>query len=521
MIFSTIVALLSLFCGCEDKDSENTGGREYIEITVDASKTHQKFHGFGASDAWSCQFVGKNWPETKKNKIADYLFSKKTDSQGNPQGIGLDIWRFNIGGGSAEQGSASGISDKWRRAESFMKSDKSFDISKQSGQRWFLKAAKNRGVNTFIGFLNTPPVALTKNGKAFSSGGSSYNMAERNYSAYSEFLADVSENLKQYDGVHLDYISPFNEPQWDWKDGGQEGSPATNQDIYKITKEIDKVFKNRNISTKLEIPESAQLNYIYEKSNKPLRGEQAFAFFDSSSEYYLGNLSTVANKIAGHSYYTTWPLSNLSETRKKVKNAVESISSKPEFWMSEYCILENNEEIKGNKRDLTMKSALYLARLIYADLVLANAASWQWWLAVSPYDYKDGLVYIDHNENDGNVYDSKMLWTMGNFSRFIKPDMLRTSTFRNDNVSAEQALEGIMPVAFVSEDKQKSTITIVNYKSTTIPVKVNFKGLNQKSYKVYITNGEKSNNLKFIGSKDADEIVEIPAKSVVTLTNVD
>ena len=44
---------------------------------------------------------------------------------------------------------------------------------------------------------------------------------------------------------------------------------------------------------------------------------------------------------------------------------------------------------------LCQSQALYMARVIHYDLTLAHASSWQWWLAISPYDYKDGLV-CDH-----------------------------------------------------------------------------------------------------------------------------
>lgn len=88
--------------------------------------------------------------------------------------------------------------------------------------------------------------------------------------------------------------------------------------------------------------------------------------------------------------------------------------------MSEYCIL-GDSLMKGEKRDLGMAPALFIARLIHHDLVLSNATSWQWWLGISASDYKDGLVYIDKNKTDGQVYDSKMLWALGNYSRFVSP----------------------------------------------------------------------------------------------------
>src|SRR6478609_3415782 len=69
------------------------GQENKIRINVNLEKTFQTIDHFGASDAWSCQFVG-NWPEKKKNSIADYLFSLDTLNDGGPKGIGLSMWRF-------------------------------------------------------------------------------------------------------------------------------------------------------------------------------------------------------------------------------------------------------------------------------------------------------------------------------------------------------------------------------------------------------------------------------------------
>src|SRR3954471_14371936 len=86
-----------------------------ISIRFDEKKTYQTIQNFAASDAWACQFVG-NWPDAKKNAIADWLFSMDTLTNGNPKGIGLSLWRYNLGAGSAEQQENSGIGDEWRRA---------------------------------------------------------------------------------------------------------------------------------------------------------------------------------------------------------------------------------------------------------------------------------------------------------------------------------------------------------------------------------------------------------------------
>ncbi|RYY12552.1 MAG: glycoside hydrolase, partial [Cytophagaceae bacterium] len=134
-----------------------------LTVRIDVARPHQTIANFAASDAWAGQFVG-NWPAAKKEAIADLLFSQN-------KGIGLSMWRFNIGAGSAEQGEASGIKDEWRRAESFLTPAGRYDFKRQAGQLWFLKAAQQRGVKQFLGFLNSPPVSLTATGKAYAKGG--------------------------------------------------------------------------------------------------------------------------------------------------------------------------------------------------------------------------------------------------------------------------------------------------------------------------------------------------------------
>src|SRR3954470_6904986 len=62
-------------------------------LQVNLANTHQTIHSFGASDSWSAKFMGSWVNLTKKNQIADYLFSMDVDAAGNPKGIGLSLWR--------------------------------------------------------------------------------------------------------------------------------------------------------------------------------------------------------------------------------------------------------------------------------------------------------------------------------------------------------------------------------------------------------------------------------------------
>ena len=148
-------------------------------VQTDSSK--QTMEHFGASDCWSMQHIGL-WQEEKCQQIADWLFSTDNDANGKPKGIGLSIWRFNVGAGSAEQGEESQIGSPWTRTECFLHADGSYNWNKLAGQRHFLQLAKERGVPYFLAFLNSPPVYFTQNGLATNTGrGGNLNLKADKY----------------------------------------------------------------------------------------------------------------------------------------------------------------------------------------------------------------------------------------------------------------------------------------------------------------------------------------------------
>lgn len=83
-----------------------------IHFEIETDQPCQTMDYFGASDCWSMQFIGL-WPQEKQNQVADWLFSTENHENGQPKGIGLSLWRFNVGAGSAEQGEASQIASPW------------------------------------------------------------------------------------------------------------------------------------------------------------------------------------------------------------------------------------------------------------------------------------------------------------------------------------------------------------------------------------------------------------------------
>ena len=109
-------------------------------FVVDLGIKRQTIDNFGANDAWAMQKIGA-WSETNKNRIADLLFSTN-------KGIGLSLWRFNLGAGINRET----IYNDWRTVETFEIAEGKYDWTRQANERWFLRAATERGSargNTF------------------------------------------------------------------------------------------------------------------------------------------------------------------------------------------------------------------------------------------------------------------------------------------------------------------------------------------------------------------------------------
>lgn len=474
-----------------------------VKLRIDTAHPVQTIEGFGASDAWTCQYAGL-WPEEKKKKMADLLFSKDFDAKGNPLGIGLSLWRFSIGAGSAEQGAESGIRNKDRRQASFLKLNGTYDEAAMPGQMWFMKAAKDRGVKKFLGFVNSPHVNFTLNRKAFSNDGKG-NLDFSRKNAFAQDLLKTVQIIKKQTGITLDYLSPVNEPQWKWNEGNQEGCPYTNAEIAELVRTLSPVLKNGGVATKIQIADAGQLDYLTDHKDTP-KSQQISYFFNSGSPGYLADLPNLDRSISGHSYFTTSSEERSIRIRKKLATEVEKAGNL-RFWMSEYCVL-GDSLLKGEGRDTGMTTALFIAKLMHHDFSYANATSWQWWLAISSGDYKDGLVYIDRDKNkdknDGTVVESKMLWGMGNYSRFI-PEGSRRLPVKMEN--------GDQVYASSYSHRGKVVTVIVNTRKEPLSLEIDGISKKQRKIKTYTT----SSGLSLAAATVNADSIRILPESITTL----
>jgi O-glycosyl hydrolase len=502
------------------------------EIKINASKTFQEIENFAASDAWSGNFVGKYWNEKQKGQIAEWLFSQHYDDTGNPAGIGLSMWRVNLGAGTLEQDSAD-ILPVQRRAESFLARDgQSFDWGKCAGQQYFMQKATEYGCTNFLLFSNSPLVQYTKNGKGWSYSDQEANIKPDGYSKYASYMADVAKHLAQEKGWHIAYISPINEPQVKWISPKQEGSSWKSPEMKKIYAELDKALSDRKLNnTKILVGESGDLTYLYEAS-KELRerfpdggapDRQISTFFDPKSPDYVGDLKSVQRIIAGHDYGSHKTNKILLETREKVK--VETEKYGIGFHQTEWCMLPGlklpidgftSDWKSGNYADI--QPALLLGRLVYGDFVYAGARSWGYWKGMEVLG-NHALISLYPTDGDlqkgGLAGTNKMLWALGNYSFFIRPGYIRIDLQGADDLNT------LVSSAYLAPDKSRIVAVYVNSSFKMLPVSVSF--LQSSDKKIKKVSAYKTDDRTDLGNMLVPEKFlpgteyRIPPRSLVTM----
>ena len=156
-------------------------------------------------------------------------------------------------------------------------------------------------------------------------------------------------------------------------------------------------------------------------------------------------------------------------------------------------------------------------------MVLTNAKSWQWWTAITQVDYKDGLVFLDDGSEgetgimggsaeslqyDGEIRESKLLWALGNYSRFVRPGMVRIKCELSEEQSPEN---GVLVSSYKDPGNGSLVYVLVNLSDKSEIVDMG-EG-KDKDVQTYTTD----KNLSMGYSTQPFNRITIPPRSVVTV----
>lgn len=436
---------------------------------IDRATKYQTFEEFGTSSCWWAQTIDS---EEMANEIAKRLYSEE-------EGLGLKIFRYNIGGGEHDNPNCR-IWDTSRRTESFYVLNKEmgeyeYDFTRDANARRVMDYAVKYGAEKIILFCNSPHFSMTKSGHA--SGGLeqySSNLPKENYRAFVEYVLTIADWFVAQ-GYPIYAISPINEPMWSWGGDwvGQEGCHYTADETVEVLEMFATEMKKRNSPYKLNGPES---------------GEMSWAYYEYVEKFFASEiLREFCDTYSGHSYW----MDTKTEEKKQIGDNFKEKYPDFKYEMSEWC------ELPLTIDSTTIDSGLYMAQVIVDDLTKMNAVSWQSWTAVNG----DGL--LDRNA-DGELITYNRYYAFKQFTSFIKPGMVRIRAIDNfENTS-------LKTVAFT--DGTNYVTVIVNPADNDENIKIG--GLLGEA-EIYLT--DSTHNCEKIYEGKFKRDISIPAKSIMTV----
>ena len=361
--------------------------------TINISKTsvEQEVTGWGTSACWWSQIAGKS---KNADEFAKLLYSK--------EGLGLNIYRYNVGGGEKDNPDTRLPGNEWRAAESFLvynseSGQYEYDWSKDAAAQNMLAKSLSYGcIDTVVLFANSPHYSMTVSGSA--AGGfekAQSNLKKDCYDDFAEYFLDITEYFLDK-GVPVKYISPINEPQWDWGGGwvGQEGCHYEIDEVIEVARAFAKEIKERNLDVKLSMAESGQV------------GEHAMECLDKL--YADEEIASVMGTYSYHSYWTD----NKFADKQTFGNYLKYKYPWVEVEMSEWCELPNEHKIND------IEAGLIMARTIGEDMSNTGVNSWTSWVAVND-GLEDADSMIGANEDCSEYIVGKRYYAMGHYTKFV------------------------------------------------------------------------------------------------------
>jgi galactan endo-1,6-beta-galactosidase len=374
----------------------------------------------------------------------------------NLPGLGLNIARYNIGGGGdGDPGEDPSprvpwyrkIAGFWRVREN--RDPATWDWGRDEAQRYMLEGAHNRGAEIEF-FANAPMWWMTK--EHSSDSGVLLPEYRRDFAYY---LANVVEQSEKNWRVPVASLDPFNEPSARWWNypGTQEGlhvAPETQAEILPYVREE----LNRRGLQRVKIAASDE--------NTFQEATKTYNIFERRGVVDL------VDQVNVHAYYGTSPNRD-AEARKELRRTV---GTKP-LWMSEYGDNDGGGET--------------LALTIMQDVNYLQPAAWVYWQPIEP-SSAWGLINgrYETNEDRDSAERAEPKWVyykyfaFAQFTRFIRPGDEIIGTDNDHAMCAYDAKKKRLSLVFLNDGPARDvTIGLGEFGHVARPVHVtttNFDG---------------------------------------------
>ena len=382
-------------------------------VTPDKTDSRGLWEGWGCSISWWGKGIGGS---AYQDLHADLFFTTKTVPYLDRQlpGLGMNIVRYNIGGGGSGDSQDEQLSPKmvwfkdidgfWVNPDSRDPNSKSWDWTRDANQRAMLKAAVDRGVNQVEFFSNAPMWWMTDSQS--SAGG---KLLDARKSDFAYYLAAVVRQAREKWGVPVHYISPFNEPSAYW------WTFAKNQEGCIIPKEQQKPIINE-LTRELVKQRVPDTKITASDENSMDQAIKTWKFFLS------GNTSALVAKVNVHGYIGIKPWRD-----NKVRADLCRTLAGKRLWMSEFC----DGEVSG----------IGLAQTILEDMSHLKPTAWIFWQPVEP-DW--GWCFVNANFAAGPDMPDRgkpirihnKYFVFAQFTRFLTPGSQVIGSSDNNSIVA-------------------------------------------------------------------------------------
>jgi glucuronoarabinoxylan endo-1,4-beta-xylanase len=415
--------------------------------TVDWNNVHQRIDGFGASSAYN---------GTWNTAEADLLFSTNnniTYQSATYNGIGLSLLRNHI-----VWANTTSASDTPTTAETSI-----MQMAQARGARvWSAPWTPATGFKSTNDIYDSKPITNPVNGGTYL--GSGNNITNVNYASQ---LANYVANMKTTYGINLYAISVQNEP--DASVNTYDACQWTGAQIHDFVTNLYSALSVKGYgSTKIILPESQNWQ-DYQNLTGPAMTDP--------------NVAADVSIIADHNY------DGANGPASLVKNNYGKA-----LWETEV------SQLGGETSDIA--NGVYYAQRIFLFMTVAQANAWHYWWIV-PFGSETGLM----TQNAGTT---KRMFTVGNYSRFVRPNFYR--------IDATSSQSSALISAYKDSNSPAFAIVVVNMNAATDVIQTfNLANFNAASVTPWITSGTLSLAPQTpVNVTNSSFTYTVPAMSVVT-----
>ncbi|WP_181438702.1 RICIN domain-containing protein [Paenibacillus sambharensis] len=408
----TVMMAITVMSGAGGMTGSRVQAAAYTAV-VNPGIQHQTWEGWGTTLAWWANRVG-GASEQVRNKYADLLFG------GN--GLGLNIVRYNIGGG--ENPSYPDHMELRARIPGYKASAAAaYDWSQDANQRWMLNAAKSRiSQSEFIaeGFANSPPWWMTKSGSVTGNHDAAENLREDMYDDFADYLTTVAGHFRSSWGITFRTLSAFNEPSSAyWYFGNrQEGNvmfPA-NQEI--IIEHLHRSLQAKGLPIGISGPEETSIDLTRNTIN---------SYSQATKDRIV--------QFNSHTY------------SGKDRVGLNQAAAGKRIW--------NSEHGDGEASGMTM------SRNILWDIKYMKNSAWVYWQAVEP-SGGWGMIETDLNNAGadlGQYTIKKKYYAMAQWSKFIRPGYKIIDIGDGNSIAAYDSAGSKLVIVTINDSSSANTVT--------------------------------------------------------------